>query len=46
MFKAFNRVRLGRGSLPRNRRRCILIQTAGDQINTPRPMQLALKLYF
>jgi hypothetical protein len=47
MFNAFNRVRFGQGSLTiQNQSFGILSQTAGDQINTPRQMQLALKLYF
>ena len=47
MFNAFNRVRFGQGSLTiQSQTFGILSQTAGDQINSPRQMQLALKLYF
>lgn len=47
MFNAFNRVRFGQGSLTiQTQTFGILSQTAGDQINSPRQMQLALKLYF
>jgi len=47
MFNAFNRVRFGQGSLTiQSQTFGILSQTAGDQINSPRQMQLALKLYY
>jgi hypothetical protein len=47
MFNAFNRSRFGQGSLTiQSQTFGILSQTAGDQINSPRQMQLALKLYF
>lgn len=46
-FNAFNRVRFGMGNLQIQAQTFgILSQTAGDQINTPRQMQMALKLYF
>lgn len=47
MFNAFNRVRFGMGSLSlQSQNFGVLSQTAGDQANTPRQVQLALKLYF
>jgi len=47
MFNAFNRVRFGTGSLSiQSQSFGVLSQTAGDQINTPRQMQVALKIYF
>jgi hypothetical protein len=47
MFNAFNRVRFGLGSLGlQSTTFGVLSQTAGDQVNSPRQMQLALKLYF
>lgn len=47
MFNAFNRVRFGLGSLSlQSTTFGVLSQTAGDQANSPRQMQLALKLYF
>jgi len=47
MFNAFNRVRFGQESLTiQSQTFGILSQTAGDQINSPRQMQLALKLCF
>src|SRR5262245_41104412 len=47
MFNAFNRVRFGQGSLTiQSQTFGILSNTAGDQANSPRQMQLALKLYF
>ena len=47
MFNAFNRVRFGNGSLSlQSQTFGILSQTAGDQANSPRQIQLALKLYF
>ncbi len=47
MFNAFNRVRFGQGSLTlQSQTFGVLSNTAGDQANSPRQMQLALKLYF
>ena len=47
MFNAFNRVRFGQGSLTiQSQTFGILSQTASDQANLPRQMQLALKLNF
>ena len=47
MFNAFNRVRFGMGSLTlQSQTFGVLSKTAGDQANSPRQMQLALKLYF
>jgi len=47
LFNAFNRVRFGLGSLGlQSTTFGILSQTAGDQANSPRQIQLALKLYF
>lgn len=47
MFNAFNRVRFGSGSLTiQSQSFGVLSQTAGDQSNTPRQMQVALKIYF
>ena len=44
---AFNRVRFGLGSLGlQSTTFGVLSQTAGDQANSPRQIQLALKLYF
>jgi hypothetical protein len=46
-FNAFNRVRFGTGSLTLQQQNFgVLSQTAGDQANSPRQIQLALKLYF
>lgn len=46
-FNAFNRVRFGLGSLGlQSQTFGVLSQTAGDQVNSPRQIQLALKLYF
>jgi hypothetical protein len=46
-FNAFNRVRFGLGSLGlQSQTFGVLSQTAGDQANSPRQLQLALKLYF
>ncbi len=46
-FNVFNRVRFGLGSLGLQTQTFgVLSQTAGDQANSPRQMQLALKLYF
>lgn len=47
MFDAFNRVRFEQGSLTiQSQTFGILSQTTGDQINSPRQMQLPLNLYF
>lgn len=47
MFNAFNRVRFGNGSLGLESTTFgVLSQTAGDQANSPRQVQFALKLYF
>lgn len=47
LFNAFNRVRFGQGSLSlQSQAFGVLSRTAGDQANSPRQMQLALKLYF
>ena len=47
MFNAFNRVRFGFGSLTiQSQTFGVLSNTAGDQANSPRQMQLAAKLYF
>lgn len=46
-FNAFNRVRFGLGSLGlQSQTFGVLSQTAGDQVNSPRQIQFALKLYF
>jgi hypothetical protein len=46
-FNVFNRVRFGLGSLGlQSQTFGVLSQTAGDQANSPRQLQLALKLYF
>jgi hypothetical protein len=47
MFNAFNRTRFGFGSLTiQSQTFGVLSNTAGDQSNSPRQMQLAAKLYF
>ena len=47
MFNVFNRVRFGLGSLTiQSTTFGVLSNTAGDQANSPRQMQLAAKLYF
>jgi len=47
MFNALNRVRFGLGSLGlQSNTFGVLSRTAGDQANSPRQMQMALKLYF
>jgi len=47
MFNALNRVRFGLGSLSlQSTTFGVLSQTAGDQVNSPRQVQFALKLYF
>ena len=46
-FNVFNRTRFGMGSLNLQAQSFgVLSQTAGDQANSPRQIQLALKLYF
>ena len=46
-FNVFNRVRFGLGSLSlQSQTFGVLSQTAGDQANSPRQLQLALKIYF
>jgi len=46
-FNAFNRTRFGLGSLSlQSQTFGVLSQTAGDQANSPRQIQLAMKLYF
>ena len=47
MFNALNRTRFGQGSLTiQSQTFGVLSQTAVDQINSPRQMQVAAKLYF
>jgi hypothetical protein len=47
MFNAFNRVRFNRGDLGlQSQNFGVLGRTAGDQGNSPRQIQFALKLYF
>ncbi len=47
LFNAFNRTRFGLGSLSlQSQTFGVLSQTAGDQANSPRQIQLAMKLYF
>jgi hypothetical protein len=47
LFNAFNRVRFGLGALGLQEQTFgVLSRTAGDQANSPRQIQLALKLYF
>jgi len=45
-FNAFNRVRFGTGSLQLQSQQLGQLTGAGDLLNSPRSMQLALKLYF
>jgi hypothetical protein len=45
-FNAFNRVRFGTGSLQLQSNQFGQLTGAGDLLNSPRSMQLALKLYF
>lgn len=46
-FNVMNRTRFGLGSLGlQSQTFGVLSQTAGDQVNSPRQIQLALKLYF
>lgn len=47
LFNAFNRIRFGMGNLSlQSQTFGVLGQTAGDQANSPRQIQVALKLYF
>ena len=45
-FNAFNRVRFGTGSLSLQSNQLGQLTGSGDLLNSPRSMQLALKLYF
>ena len=45
-FNVFNRVRFGTGSTQLQSSTFGVLSGAGSQINTPRQLQLALKLYF
>jgi hypothetical protein len=45
-FNVFNRVRFGTGSLQIQSATFGQLQSSGDLLNTPRQLQLALKLYF
>lgn len=45
-FNVFNRVRFGTGSTQLQSQAFGLLTGAGSQINSPRQLQLALKLYF
>jgi len=45
-FNAFNRVRFGTGSLQLQSNQLGQLTGAGDLLNSPRSMQVALKLYF
>ena len=45
-FNAFNRVRFGTGSLQIQSQQFGVLTSSGDLLNSPRQMQLALKLYF
>ena len=46
MFNAFNRVRFGTGSLTLQSAQLGQLTGSGDLLNSPRQMQMALKLYF
>jgi hypothetical protein len=46
MFNAFNRVRFGTGSTTIQNPSFGLLTGSGDLLNSPRQMQMALKLYF
>ncbi|MCX6598331.1 MAG: carboxypeptidase regulatory-like domain-containing protein [Acidobacteria bacterium] len=46
MFNAFNRVRFGTGSLQIQSNQFGQLTGSGDLLNSPRQMQMALKLYF
>ncbi len=45
-FNVFNRVRFGTGNLQIQNSQFGILTSSGDLLNTPRQMQLALKLYF
>ena len=45
-FNMFNRVRFGTGSTQLQSQTFGVLSTSSDQINTPRQLQLALKLYY
>jgi hypothetical protein len=45
-FNVFNRVRFGTGSTQLQNAQFGVLTGAGSQLNTPRNLQLALKLYF
>ena len=45
-FNAFNRVRFGTGSLQLQSQQLGQLTGAADLLNSPRSMQVALKLYF
>jgi hypothetical protein len=45
-FNVFNRVRFGTGSLSLQDANFGKLASSGDLVNTPRQMQLGLKLYF
>ena len=45
-FNAFNRVRFGTGSLSLQSNQLGQLTGSGDLLNSPRSMQVALKLYF
>jgi outer membrane receptor protein involved in Fe transport len=45
-FNVFNRVRFGTGSLQIQNQQFGILTSSGDLLNTPRQLQLALKLYF
>ena len=45
-FNVFNHVRFGTGSLTIQSPQFGVLTSSGDLLNTPRQLQLALKLYF
>jgi hypothetical protein len=45
-FNIFNRVRFGTGSTSLQDQNFGKLTSSADQLNTPRQLQLALKLYF
>jgi hypothetical protein len=45
-FNVFNRVRFGTGSIQLQNQSFGVLTGSGSQLNTPRNLQLALKLYF
>jgi hypothetical protein len=45
-FNVFNRVRFGTGSTQLQSQTFGVLSGSGSQLNTPRQLQLALKLYF